>query len=213
MHATPSSDNANVSSQNFRLKHHPAFTRPDRLDIQVSIQRLPLQARPGLELQFELRGAADTLRMPPWTDNQSADGLWRHTCAELFIRTAGNPAYQEFNFSPSGRWAAYRFSAERERDTQAETRHPALPPTIQTVTTAERISITVRLPLPNLPLADNAGELLLGLSLVTESQGGDLTYWALHHPRADCPDFHHPAACVLPLRLHPLPFPSIENLP
>ena len=100
-----------------------------------------------------------------------------------------------------------------QRDPRAETEHPALPPTIHTLATAECISITIRLPLPILPPLTRAGGLLLGLSLVTERHDGELSYWALHHPRADRPDFHHPDGCVLPLQLPPSSTPSIEKLP
>ena len=42
------------------------------------------------------------------------EGLWRHTCFEAFIKAPGRTSYHEFNFAPSGQWAAYRFDAYRE---------------------------------------------------------------------------------------------------
>jgi hypothetical protein len=40
--------------------------------------------------------------------------LWRRSCFEAFIGHGGGPDYWEYNFSPSGAWAAYHFSAYRE---------------------------------------------------------------------------------------------------
>ena len=141
MHFTPHPDIASVSLQNLRLVRHPACVGPSTLEVKASLVALPMETCPCLDLQFELCGAVDTLCIPHWVGTAPADGLWQHTCAELFIRRAGSPAYQEFNFSPSGQWAAYRFSSERARDTCDETQFPALPPTIQTLTTAEGIKM------------------------------------------------------------------------
>ena len=47
------------------------------------------------------------------------DELWRHTCFEAFIAAGDAGPYFEFNFSPSGDWAAYRFSAYRAGMAQA----------------------------------------------------------------------------------------------
>lgn len=213
MHFTPPPDYASVSLQNLRLRRHPACAGPSTLEVKASLLALPTDEHPGLDLQFDLFGAVDTLCMPSWVGTGRADGLWQHTCAELFVRRVGDPAYQEFNFSPSGQWAAYRFSSERVRDPLAESQHPALPPTIQTLTTAESIRITIRLPLSCLPATGQGGALRLGLSLVAEHHDGALSYWALHHPRADRPDFHHPEGCVLPLQQSHSTTPSNEKLP
>jgi hypothetical protein len=42
------------------------------------------------------------------------DGLWRTSCCELFLAQPDTPAYLEFNFSPTGDWAAYAFESPRE---------------------------------------------------------------------------------------------------
>ena len=44
---------------------------------------------------------------------QRTDGLWRHTCFEAFICRRATGEYWEYNFSPSGAWAAYQFSGYR----------------------------------------------------------------------------------------------------
>lgn len=192
---------ANGTQQPLRLSPHPAFMAPDGLEVKATVEAQQANTPPCLALRFELSGAIDTLCMPAWMGSHPADGLWQHTCAELFVRRQGSPAYQEFNFSPSGQWAAYRFSSERVRDTLAESRHPPLPPAIEVITSAKDISISIHLPMLNLPATDSSEELRLGLSLVAERGQGDLSYWALHHPRADRPDFHHPDGCALALKL------------
>ena len=40
-----------------------------------------------------------------------ADELWQSTCFELFLRTPSEENYAEWNFAPSGQWAAYAFTA------------------------------------------------------------------------------------------------------
>ncbi|QCB45664.1 DOMON-like domain-containing protein [Hydrogenophaga sp. PAMC20947] len=199
---------AGVARQALKLISHPALPCGIGLEVFVGVQVQPVVGSPSLELQFELCGGVDRILLPAANGTQPADGLWQHTCAELFVRTEGNPTYQEFNFSPSGQWAAYRFSSERQRDRQAEFDHPALPPTIRVRAAAGSLRINILLPLQNLPPAANDGLLRLGLSMVTERDNGELAYWALHHPRSDRPDFHHQDGCVLTLPL----LPSVENL-
>ena len=49
---------------------------------------------------------------PEATARVRTDELWRTTCFEAFVRTDGG--YVEYNLSPSGAWAAYRFDGYRE---------------------------------------------------------------------------------------------------
>lgn len=134
-------------------------------------------------LQYRLMGAMAELCIPPPAQAGPADGLWQHTCFEAFVATEGDAAYREFNFSPSGRWAAYRFQAERVRDTEADATRPVL----HVTTTDECLQLTARVPLSNLP----AGQVLeFGLCAVIEESDGRLSYWALEHP-GQRPDFHH----------------------
>lgn len=137
-------------------------------------------------LRYELAGDLDRLRVPPASGQPSPrDGLWRHTCFEAFVGTPGSSAYLEFNFSPSGDWAAYAFSAERQRDLAA----PALPaPRITCTQDAQHLVLDAVLPTHGLPDTD----WIVGLSAVIETTDGQPSYWALAHPRAQ-PDFHHRA--------------------
>ena len=67
-----------------------------------------------LRLTYVLAGDLSRLRLPAAAAQPGpADGLWRHTCFEAFVGSDHAPDYREFNFAPSGHWAAYAFSAER----------------------------------------------------------------------------------------------------
>ncbi len=142
----------------------------------------------GLRIHYSLQGHMAALRIPVPAAPVPTDGLWQHTCFEAFVATDGEAAYREFNFSPSSQWAAYRFSAERERDAAAEARDRVLmtPPLIQL--TPRSLTLTARVAASALPRSPSV--LTLGLCAVIEERDGRLSYWALQHP-AERPDFHH----------------------
>lgn len=162
---------------------HPATPCP--LALQVSVT-LHVQAS-GLLLHYQVTGQVAGIQLPPAAPPGAADGLWQHTCMETFVSPVQAAHYREFNFSPSGQWAAYCFSAERQRDTDAEVRRP-IQPTLRMEHTSERFDLWAELPATALP---PASRLCLGLSAVIETRDGHRSYWALHHPRPDRPDFHH----------------------
>jgi len=111
-----------------------------------------------------------------------ADELWQTTCFEAFLRAPGNNAYREWNFAPSGEWAAYDFSAVREGRTEPEAAAPYI--RVEDNLTWWALGAAIAVP---------AGiEWQLGLSAVLEEQDGTKSYWALAHPPGDQPDFHHP---------------------
>jgi hypothetical protein len=136
-----------------------------------------------LALGFALEGELSALRIPEWLAPRRADHLWRHTCFEAFVMAGAGPGYREFNFSPSGEWAAYAFQGYRQGG-QAEV-EPA--PEIVMRRDGDRLELEAVLPPGMLPPGRS---LRLGLSAVVEAAGGGLSYWALRHP-PDKPDFHH----------------------
>jgi hypothetical protein len=113
----------------------------------------------------------------------SADGLWQHTCFEAFVAN-GESGYREFNFAPSGEWAAYAFTDYRLRDS---TWQAAQSPRITTQRDAESFELSATLPAALFPT--DTATLLLGLTAVIETTDGMLSYWALKHP-GERPDFH-----------------------
>ena len=80
-------------------------------DLSVTIARLSADR---LKLTYRFSGDLEALRLPEPRSAARTDGLWRHTCFEAFIGHSGAGDYWEYNFSPSGAWAAYHFSGYRE---------------------------------------------------------------------------------------------------
>ncbi len=139
-----------------------------------------------LSLDYVLAGPVETVRWPDTAARARADDLWRATCFEAFVRTADG--YVEYNLSPSGAWAAYRFDGYR--DGMGALDMPA--PFIVTRTAPGRFALTADVSLP-----EDAGR-DVGLTAVIQGLDGSIAYWALAHP-SDKPDFHHPVSFALEL--------------
>lgn len=163
------------------LVPHPATPDAAVRSLTVEVKRTVQ----GLTLRYLLTGDIRLLRIPPLRNVARADGLWRHTCFEAFIAGDGSGAYREFNFSPSGEWAAYRFTGYRQGGAPLEC--PA--PRVAVRSSAERLELESAISL--------TGERLhIGLSAVVEHAEGALSYWAIAHP-SPTPDFHNAAAFAL----------------
>jgi hypothetical protein len=121
------------------------------------------------------------------------DALWQHTCFEAFVAPADVPGYHEFNFSPAGDWAIYRFGAYREGMTQPKIgQAPQI--SLHRGDAGVELKATVRL--ESLTDLRDAPRLKVALAAVIEDQDGGLSYWALRHAPGK-PDFHHPSAFAL----------------
>jgi hypothetical protein len=208
---------SNLPAQAVPLHCHPATPCGLALQASVSLAQagavVGQEASAGLLLCWRLSGDVAALRLPAPTTPGPADGLWQHTCFEAFVALSDETAYREFNFSPSGQWAAYRFCAERVRDTQAEAMQPRFEPLIDLTTCANTLTLHTWIPDSALPQPAATQRLQLGLSAVLEDHQGQLSYWALQHPSAR-PDFHHRGGLSLtlawPLLGHP-PTVSSQN--
>lgn len=138
-----------------------------------------------LWLRFTVTGDPDRLELPALLEPGRADDLWRHTCFEAFVGT--DEGYVEYNLSPSGQWATYRFDAPRSGMRDADE-----VATVEGMDGAvDQVALEARIELPH-------GARRLGVSAVIETKVGDISYWALAHP-SDKPDFHHPDSFVLEL--------------
>jgi hypothetical protein len=151
----------------------------------------------ALALRFALEGDLSAVRIPEPRPSRRVDGLWRHTCFEAFVMAGEGPGYREFNFSPSGEWAATAFRGYRDGG------EPAVEPgpEIEVRRRGERLELDAEIRPECLPPGRS---LRLGLCAVVEDAHGELTYWALRHPPGQ-PDFHHSDAFVLSLELASLP--------
>lgn len=114
---------------------------------------------------------------------ERVDELWRTTCFEAFLRSDSQDNYREWNFAPSGNWAAYDFAKYRESMAPAEV---DAPPYIRAEDNFTWWALGATIGVD----ADVAWH--LGLSAVIEEKDGTKSYWALAHPDPEKPDFHHP---------------------
>lgn len=146
---------------------------------------------------FVLHGPLSTLSVPTRAAMQRLDGLWRHTCFELFLGHAGGSDYLEYNLSPSRSWAAYAFSAYR-----VPAALPAVAaPRIDVEEGEGMLALDVYLDREVLERLGHPPVLEVGLTAVVEARDGSLAYYALHHPRPEA-DFHDARGFALrvPLR-------------
>lgn len=159
-----------------RLTAHPA--RPAGRVSKVSVTVM-YPAAGEMLLRWRIVGAQDVI-FPAYSGSGRADDLWKTTCCEMFV-DMGEGAYREFNFSPSGRWAAYDFASYRVPRGNAELRDS---PVISFERGSEIAVATVRL-----PVMAFAGARLGALTAVIEENGGVTSFWANAHGKPE-PDFH-----------------------
>lgn len=203
------------------LKPHPA-TPPDAISgVSCGIS----WGNPGeWVFSFIVSEPPEALRLPKAVAAARADDLWQTTCFELFLRRPDERGYIEFNFSPSGRWAAWAFDDYREGRRDLEIAAPRImtsdPEQFARASLARLEDLGVdpetarSLAAPIVPsgpisqFALNAmledsrfvaeGPWLASVTAVIEEAHGAKSYWALAHP-SDKPDFHHPDSFVLEL--------------
>ena len=159
--------------------------------VQVKVESQP---QGDLQLSYELTGDLAQIRIPEPKPPAAVDRLWEHSCFEVFVAAEGEANYHEFNFSPSGQWAAYAFSGYRIRSSWTSSRRPS----IRFVLTNEHLLLEALIAAADLPRNNTGKPLQLGLAAVIEADDGTCSYWALHHPEAR-PDFHHRAGFILSL--------------
>jgi hypothetical protein len=183
------------------MTQSPAALIPHPAGAGGPVRSIHARCGPGaspadLEFRYVLAGDAERLRLPPPGGARRSDGLWQHSCFEAFLRPHASDAYYEFNFAPSGDWAAYRFATRRGVRTLPEID----PPRIALERMADGVAVTARVALARLPELARADGIHAGLAAVVEAADGGLSHWALAHGGAK-PDFHDPATFLLRLRL------------
>jgi predicted GIY-YIG superfamily endonuclease len=166
----------------FALLRHPATSSGAIGNIEVHVRR----TGDILRLTYALTGQTRHIRIPAPAPPERRDGLWRTTCFEAFLGHPGG-SYSEYNFSPSGEWAAYSFSGYRAGMAPLD----VAPPAIGAEAAEDRLGVHVSLSTPP--------SCRLALAAVIEEADGTISYWALAHPAAK-PDFHHPDSFVHEIR-------------
>ena len=143
-----------------------------------------------LNLWFGIEAPMARFALPQTSAPQRRGNLWETTCFEAFLREDGEDAYREWNFAPSGDWAAYDFTAHRDGMVDADV---AAEPYI-------RVEDNLTWWTLGATIAVEAGKnWQAGLSAVIEEADGTRSYWALAHPQGD-PDFHNPDCFIARLQ-------------
>jgi len=132
---------------------------------------------------FGVAAPLQRFRIPQTAGPGRRDELWKTTCFEAFIQAEGETAYREYNFAPSGDWAAYDFTGPREGMAEAPLSNP---PYIRIEDNLTWWSLGATFTL------EAGRRWALGLSAVIEEADGAKSYWALAHG-GEKPDFHDPA--------------------
>lgn len=145
-----------------------------------------------LQFRYIVTGDTDRVVFPELEDTSRADKLWQHTVFEAFIRT-GPETYVEFNFSPSGRWAAYRFARYRGGVSNIM---DVTNPGIGSRQSDKRFDLAATLDLSRLPDLQQGQTWKFAITTVIEETGANLSYWSLAHGPGK-PDFHHLDGFVL----------------
>jgi hypothetical protein len=130
---------------------------------------------------FGIGAPAERFIIPNLSEPWRADELWKTTCFEAFLQASGGDGYREWNFAPTGNWAAYDFSGYRENMEKAEVDHPPYV-RMEDNFTWWAVGATIAVPAQQ--------QWHLGLSAILEEKDGTKSYWALAHPNPEKPDFH-----------------------
>ena len=144
----------------------------------------------GFGAQFLISGL-DGVVLPKRRKGERTDGLWEHTCVEVFLKPEGGERYFEFNFAPSTHWAAYELDGYREG---LRPLHMGAPSMI-----ASRMGDSFLLRAQfDWRGHEKVKRWRVGLSAIIETAGGERSFFALTHPPGE-PDFHHPDCFALTL--------------
>lgn len=173
-------------SQAFTLLPFGSDPAPFALQLVGHLERRGNQ----LAITYQLRGPLISVVLPaPSTTGASRrqDGLWEHTCFELFLAAEGMEPYWELNLAPNGHWNLYRLDDYRQGLAPVSDRD-ALPFAVRASEQGLGLELSLQLP-EELALACRQRVLQLGVTAVMEHPEGDLTYWALAHGGAEA-DFH-----------------------
>jgi hypothetical protein len=168
------------------LETHRLIPHPDAppLGVRNIEARVVAVDENWLRLRWRIEGAEQVV-FPSFAGKGRAEGLWRTTCFEFFLRTPANDGYTELNLSPSERWAAYDFTSYRAGMSERPLPHE---PTCTVRIGQSMATFDAAVPIAGLP----PRPWRYGLSAVIEEEGGVLSYWAIVHPQGK-PDFHSPA--------------------
>jgi len=156
---------------------HPKSQPGIALEMESGARRLGDR----LAVSFLLFGDMGKAIVPQPAKATRRDGLWKSTCFEVFVRRQAADAYLEYNFSPSGDWAAYGFDDYRANMRELTCNKPS----INVDASPGHLQLSAEFDIP----VNYDSPLRIGLSAVIEDASGNSSYWALKHSTGT-PDFH-----------------------
>lgn len=159
---------------------------PDRDIPDITITGSILRKHNLLAVRYSLSGSLEKIHYPkPASQPARKDELWMSTCFEFFLAVPNQPAYWEFNLSPSGDWNVFRMDAYRRIGFREEPSIDRLTLVIMEAIDCMNVDCLVDLN----PMIDPGETLLTGITCVIQNRDGGETYWALCHPGSQA-DFH-----------------------
>ena len=168
----------------FDLTPHPATPPADPFRLWATVDYAgSFGAVATCNIWFGIAAPLQRFHVPDSDQPDRRGELWKTTCFEAFVQREGEGAYREYNFAPSGDWAAYDFTGRREGMTEA---HLANPPYVRLEDNLTWWGFGATF------TVEAGRRWALGLSAVIEEAGGTKSYWALAHG-SETPDFHDPA--------------------
>ena len=165
----------------FHLDPFPGEDAIARIEISGGIGR----SGNDFALHYLLSGDISQVVIPAPSDSpERKDGLWEHTCFELFLAPKGSRSYWEFNISPSGDWNVYHFRDYRQ-DMREESAFETLP--FRVSANADYLSLFLECNLAG--IVNDQKALEIAISAVIRTLDDQVSYRALKH-RGTKPDFH-----------------------
>lgn len=176
--------------QVFKLKPFPSNIIPN---IKIIGEIVRVENR--LFLRYEVNGDTHAILLPAKASTPSrTDDLWKATCFEFFLALPNQPAYWEFNMSPSGGWNVYKMDAYRREGFREDIAFTQLPFLFSN--TDNKLSLDISVDLS--PIAQPHQVVYVGITAIIQTMEGHETYWALAHPGPQA-DFHLRESFILGL--------------
>lgn len=168
----------------------PFSSPPTPFSVEVDYQL----AQSQLEILFTLKGDIATLNLPkPAEFPKRVEGLYHHTCIEIFLKRGKQ--YLEWNFSFSGDWCIYLFDGYRQKTKSKVPLDSTLFTLSHISQSGSESSIKALIPLNRLDFLEKT-ESEIGFSAILEHPKSVLSYWALTHV-AEKPDFHQEKSFIV----------------
>jgi len=179
-----------MKSHRFLLKPFSSTGLLPHLEITGDVAR----SSNKFSIIYELSGPLAELMLPAPADiSLRKNELWEETCFEFFLAPVTSEQYWEFNLSPSCHWNVYHFTSCR-KGMREEPAYAAL--SFSVLLSSDLLQLSLEVELDKIVPKDQALE--IGISAVTKTIKGGMTFWALTDPGPQ-PDFHRRDAFIIDL--------------